>query len=219
MAQKRVKSRAVGWLAFACIAILLVYEGKPGFSNAAQPARAIADPVTALQMARNVEEVDDVLGDAPSPDRETMRIKQYIDFAFIPTYAGLFIALGLMFRSRLAIIAAASGVAAAIFDVTENFAILRVVDTPLPQTTQAMIDAIRHASYPKWILAFVADALFAAVFWKSGHWAMRLMAGLFLAAAGIGFYGIYDNSFLAWSGIPTFGGLIAMVILFLRPSF
>ena len=53
------------------------------------------DPQLSLQFVRNLEDVDAILGDAPSPDREVMRIKQYIDFAFIASYASLFIALSL----------------------------------------------------------------------------------------------------------------------------
>src|SRR5262245_56553448 len=111
-----LSSRAVGWLALACITTLVIHSLKPDFSNASQPARGISSPVVALQMARNVDEVDDVLGDAPSPDREVMRIKQYIDFGFIASYAGLYIALAMMFRTRLGWIAAICGVLAAVFD-------------------------------------------------------------------------------------------------------
>jgi len=211
-----VKSKAVGWLALACVVVLVVHSGRPDFTSASQPVRGIANPVLALQMARNVDEVDAVLGDAPSPDREAMRIKQYIDFGFIASYAGLYLALAMMFRSRAGWIAAICGGAAACFDVAENFAILRILDVPLRSTTQAMIDAIRHASLAKWTLAYVAGALFAAVFWMSRRWAMRFIAILNFAAAALGFYGIYDNSFLVWAGLPLFAGLIAMIAVFLR---
>ena len=206
----------MGWLALACVVVLVVHNGKPAFSNASQPARGIASPVVALQMARNVDEVDAVLGDAPSPDREAMRIKQYIDFAFIAAYAALYIALAMMFRTRLAVLAAICGTAAAVFDLLENSAILRILDVPLHSTTQAMIDAIRHSGLAKWTLAFVASALFAALFWRSRRWAMRAIAALNFAAAALGFYGIYDNSILVWAGLPLFAGLIAMTAVFLR---
>jgi hypothetical protein len=206
----------VGWLALACVAINIILLGKPDFSNASQPPRNIPSPVVALEVARNVDEVDAILGEAPSPDREAMRIKQYIDFGFIACYAALYVALGMMFRSRLAVAAAVAGVAAAVFDVVENFAILRVIELPLLQTTQAMIDAIRYPSLAKWTLAFLATALFAALFLNRRRWTMRLIATLNFAAAAIGFYGIYDNAFLVWAGIPLLGGLIAMIAVFLR---
>ena len=210
-----VSSRTVGWLALACIAALVIHNGKPEFSNASRPERGISNSVIGLQMARNVEEVDDVLGEAPSPDREAMRIKQYVDFGFIAAYAALYIALARMFGSRLAWIAAICGVAAAVFDVVENFAILRILDIPLQATTQGMIDAIRHPSLAKWTLAFAASAMFGALFWMSRRWAMRAIATLNFAAAALGFYGIYDNAFLVWAGLPLFGGLIAMAVAFL----
>ena len=43
-------------------------------------ARHCAIPPWRSQVARSVGEVDAILGEAPSPDREAMRIKQYIDF-------------------------------------------------------------------------------------------------------------------------------------------
>ncbi len=83
--------------------MVVILNGKPDFSNASRPARGIANPVVALQLARNVDEVDDVIGNAPSPDREAMRFKQYLDFGFIALYVGLYAALAVMFGSRLAV--------------------------------------------------------------------------------------------------------------------
>src|SRR5258708_25085519 len=99
---RRVRSgRAVGWLALACVVMIVILNGNPKFTNASQPPRGIASPVVALEVARNVDEVDAILGEAPSPDREAMRIKQYIDFGFIASYAALYVALAVMFRTRL----------------------------------------------------------------------------------------------------------------------
>src|SRR5579872_3056026 len=181
----RSRSRVLGLLAILCIAILAVYKGRPDFSNASKPARGIADSVTALQLARNVDEVDDVLGEAPSPDREAMRIKQYIDFAFIPAYVALYAAVGLLFGSRLGVFVAVCGVATGIFDVIENFGILRILDVPLSQTTQAMVDSIRHPSLAKWTLAACATAGVGWLFWRAGGWIMRLIGGLNLIAAAL----------------------------------
>ena len=156
-----IRTVAVGWFAVGCIVMIALMNGKPAFSNASRPARGIASPVVALQMARSVKEVDDAIGESPSPDREAMRFKQYVDFAFIACYASLYVALAAMFHSRPATLAAAiCGVAAGVLDVVENFAILRIVDVQLAATTQAMIDAIRDPSLAKWTLAFLATALF-----------------------------------------------------------
>lgn len=206
----------VGWFSVACLVMIVMLRGAPEFSNASVPPRGIADPVVALQMARNAAEVDDILGAAPSPDREAMRIKQYLDFAFIASYGGLYIVLAMMFRTSLARAAMLLGISAAGCDVFENLAILRIVNVPLSQTTQPTIDAIRHASEAKWILAFVATALFGALFWSQRRWGMRCIALLDLAAAAIGLYGIYDNAFLVWAGLPLAGGLLLMIAIFVR---
>ncbi len=211
-----LKSRAVGWLALSCIAAIVVLNGNPQFTNASQPARGIGSPVIALEVARNVDEVDDVLGEAPSPDREAMRIKQYIDFFFIASYSGLYIALAWMLRTRLAAFAMICGLAAAVFDVIENFAILRLLKVPLAYTTQAMVDAIRYPSLAKWALAFAASALFGASFWRRQRSSLRTIAAFNFAAAAIGLYGIFDNAALLWAGIPLFAGLVTMVAVFWR---
>lgn len=210
------RSRTVGWAALVCLVLIVMLRGAPEFSNASVPPRGIADPVVALQMARNAAEVDDILGEAPSPDREAMRIKQYLDFAFIASYAGLYLALAMMFRTPLALTAMLLGISSAICEVFENLAILRILNIPLSQTTPLMIEAIRHASLAKWVLAFVATALFGALFWGQRRWGMRCIALLDFAAAAIGFYGIYENAFLVWAGLPLAGGLLLMIAIFVR---
>ena len=208
-------SRAIGGLAVACIALILVLRGAPQFTNASVPVRGIADPVVALQMARNVTEVDDILGESPSPDREAMRMKQYLGFAFIAAYASLYIALGMRFGGRLGYAAAFCGTAAAICDVFENFAILRIVRAPLGDTTQAMIDAIRYPSLAKWTLAFLATAIFAFLFLKARNIGLRLVGVCDALATALGFYGLIDNAFLVWAGMPLFAGLIGLAVVFL----
>ena len=84
-------------------------ERQAGIFERVRGRRAgFASPVVALEVARNVNEVDSILGEAPSPDREAMRIKQYVDFGFIACYVSLYVALGDVFpvtrwRSRAAI--------------------------------------------------------------------------------------------------------------------
>src|SRR5882762_8868028 len=95
--------RAAGFIAILNLALIFILSGKPHFTNASRPPRGIANPVVALEMARDVDEVDAILGEAPSPDREAMRVKQYIDFAFIASYAALYVALSLLWGGRLAI--------------------------------------------------------------------------------------------------------------------
>jgi hypothetical protein len=204
--------KIVAALAALTIALLVILNGKPEFSNASRPPRGIVNPVVALQMARDVNDVDAILGPAPSPDREAMRIKQNIDFVFIACYVALYLAMARMFGSRIAMVAAACGVAAGIFDIFENFAILRIVDTALDRTTQAMVDAIRIPATGKWTLTWIALGIFATLFWGRGGWLARSIAVLFGAAALLGIYGLFDNPFLVWAGFPMLGGLILTAI-------
>jgi hypothetical protein len=199
------------------IAILM---GRPNFSNASRPVRGISNPVLAMQVARNVAEVDAILSDAPSPDREAMRIKQYADFGFISAYAGLFVLMGILLipQGRVpAISAAALGLIAAIFDVIENLGILRIVNADLAHTTQAMIDAVRYPSLIKWALASIALALLAILFLRVRRAGPRIVGAFYLIAALLGLYGVYDNAILQWSGIPTLAGFVGLAVLYFRP--
>jgi hypothetical protein len=209
--------KTVAWLAAACVALIFVLNGKPEFSNSSRPPRGIANPVLALQMARNVGEVDAILSDAPSPDREAMRIKQYVDFGFIGCYAALYIALARMFRDsrqdRLSYVAAICGIAAAVFDVIENIGILRVVDAPLARTTQSMVDAIRIPSLTKWTLVWIATSIFGAMFLRGAGWLRRSIGAVNLVAAALGFVALFDNAVLTWAGIPLLLGTAALIAL------
>jgi hypothetical protein len=228
---RRVRSlrRLIGWLALGCVAMIAVLNGKPEFSNASVAPRGIPSPMVALEVARDVNEVDSILGEAPSPDRETMRIKQYVDFGFIACYVSLYAALAAFFRSPashgVAMAAAAFGVAAGLSNVLENIAILRVLDVRLRDTTQAMVDGIRHPSLAKWALAFVAVGLFGYLFLKkdvlkkdvlkSDRWSCQAIGVTSLVSAALGIYGLFDNAFLVWAGVPMLAALAAMIARFL----
>jgi hypothetical protein len=156
-------SMLLAMLTIAAFALLL---SRPSFTNASRPPR-FGDPMLALQFVRDLQDVDWILGDAPSPDREVMRVKQYVDFGFIACYVGLFCALGALavrkggWRRFAGTAAAICGTVAGICDVFENRAILKLLDVPLRATTPAMIDAIRQPSTAKWILAGVTVVVLA----------------------------------------------------------
>jgi hypothetical protein len=156
--------RLAGLLTLAGVVILALLFGRPWFTNASRPPR-FGNSMLALQLARDLDDVDAVLGDAPSPDREVMRLKQYLDFAFIPVYTALAIALAVLIGRRrgwqlsISIGAALCGLATGAFDMVENRAILRILDVPLRATTPAMINAIRSASTAKWTLAAITVTL------------------------------------------------------------
>lgn len=201
--------------------MIAILSGRPYFTNASQPVRGIANPVLAMEVVRNIAEVDAILSDAPSPDREVMRIKQYTDFGFIACYATLFVVMSLLFAREgprsIAIGAATMGVTAALCDVLENLSILRVVNTNLTHTTQGMIDAIRFPSLIKWTLASLAIGLLSILLLRTRRTGLRIVGGLDMIAALLGLYGVWDNAFLQWSGLPMVGGFLGLAILYFRP--
>jgi hypothetical protein len=222
--------RIAGWFAVWCIAMLVLMQARPSFTNASQPQNGIPDPVLSLQMAHGIDDVDAVLGEAPSPDREVMRTKQYEDFGFIAGYAGLYIVLSILLarsypRVRsIAVIAAVCGVAAAALDVTENLAILRIVDSKLAGTTQPMIDNMHHISLAKWALGFIALGLLSPYFlWDRREGWFRIARGIGVvdaAAAVLGLYSIYNHSLLPFAGGLILLGLTGTaVVLLLLPLY
>jgi hypothetical protein len=212
--------RWVGIVAVFNLAMIAILSGRPSFSNASRPVRGISNPILAMEMVRNVTEVDAVLSDAPSPDREVMRIKQYGDFGFIGAYSALYVLMAMLLAGQgrsAAISAAVLGVIAAICDVIENIGTLRIVDVDFSHTTQAMIDAIRYPSLTKWALASAALGLLGILAWRTRRTGLRVVGALDLLAALLGGAGLYDNRFLQWLGIPMLGGLVGLAILFFRP--
>ena len=209
--------RYVGILAILNIAMIALISGKPYFTNASHAFRGITSPFFAIEVARNPEEVDLVLSDAPSADREAMRIKRYADFGFIAAYAALYIALARMFGGRFALAGAGLGVIAAIFNVIENLAILKILDVDLAHTTQGLIDAIRYPGLIEWACTSVALGIFAVLMIRTKRTLLRI-AGLFeLAAALLGASGLAKNFILQWMPIPLLCGLVGLAVLLFRP--
>jgi len=193
--------RRVGILAVLSLGTIAILYGPPHFSNASHGASPM--------LARNVAEVDAALSEAPSPDRETMRIKLYADFAFICCYAGFFVAM----RNRGA---TALGLLAAVSNGIENVAILRILDVDLGHTTQGMIDAIRYAGLAKFALASAALGWLGMMMWRTGN---RVTGALFVLAALSGLYGLYNNVALQWLGYVVSVGLVGLAILYFRPYY
>jgi len=197
-------------LAAVCLILLIVMAGRPYFTNASRPPRGIGDPQIALQMARNTAEIDAILADVPSPDREVMRIKQHIDFAFIAAYALLALTLGeiLARRSKSGRLVGVLALLGAAFDARENSIILRIVDAPLVSTTQAMIDALHTASIVKWAFTAAAVATLSLFWLTTPRWFMRAIGGVELAGALLAAAGLRENALL-----PSAAALMATGIL------
>jgi hypothetical protein len=212
--------RWTGVLAVLNIAMIAILLGRPSFSNASRPVRGIANPVLAMEVVRNITEVDAILSDAPSPDREVMRIKEYTGFAFIGCYAALFVVMGMMLVREgraLAITAGSLGVAAAVCDVIGNFGILRLVDVDLSHTTQAMIDAVRYPNLIKWALLAFSLGLFGILLPRKPGVAFRIVGAVGMLTALLALLGLFSNHILAWTGIPMLVGFLGLAILYFRP--
>ena len=198
-------------LAVLCLVIVAVMAGKPSYTNASRPVRGIADPGIALQTAQSIDDIDAILSDAPSADREVMRIKQYIDFAFIAAYGALSVVMAWAIRRRrrwIALGVVIFTVGAALFDVRENLAILRLLPLPLSETMRPAIEAIRTPSLMKWSLACVALGLLSIAFTTARRWHLRAVGLLDLVAGGVTFWGLSHNEWLPWAAVLLSLGLL-----------
>ena len=227
--------RQAGALAILCLVLGILLRGKPYFTNASRPPRGIPDSGVAIQVARSLGEIDDILGNAPSPDREAMRFKQYIDFAYIAAYTALFLTLAAMLMreggwGRLAGAAAmVCAVATGVFNVLQDVAILRILDIPLDALPSAAINAIRSAAAAKWALAAVTETFLSGLFLKqSGQplpgggikkWLSRATGALLLLSAALIAYGFRDNRFFVYEGYPGAAALVGIAALVLPPLF
>jgi len=180
------------------------------------------NPIVAIQVIQSLADVDDILNDAPSPDREVMRLKQYLDFGFIAAYTGLFLTLAYLLAGspgwgRIAGIAAGiCALGAATFDVLEDLATLRILDVKLSATTSPMMNAIRSAAFAKWSLLAITLALLSTYFLRETSWARRPLGALLLLSAAFEAYGLANNVWLERQGYVLGAALIWLVALFFR---
>lgn len=215
--------RLAGGFAVLCLAIAALLLGNPSFSNASLPVRGITDPVIALQFARSVMDVDYVLGDAPSVDREVMRVKVRVGFAFIVAYTGLFVSFALLMQRGggpgrlLAPAAIVCAGAAAAFNIAASIVVLRLLDVPLFETTGQMINAIRSASFASWALAAVTLLLLSIYFLRSPKLLPRSIGALFAITALMQIYGLRDGQFLVLGAVPAGLALIGIAVTQLFP--
>ncbi len=188
-------------LAALCAVLAVVAAGRPAFTNASRPVRGLINPVIALQTSQSLGEVDFILSDAPSPDREVMRIKQYEDFGYIAVYLSLFsvIAVSLASSRPKAYLIAALAVAAAGFDILENLAVLRIVDASVQSTTQAMLDRLRVWSMAKTALQAASIAATGAFCCLSKSRQLRVAGAFAVAVAAFITIALVKHPLLAWA--------------------
>jgi len=158
----------------ACVSCFILLRSEPKFSNASTPQR-FSDPVLEVETIRDVEDLRLTLGDAPSADRETMRIKTKIDFAFIAAYSAFFVAMGILlarhggWRRSAGVVLAICGIVAAVFDVLKNLAILAILDVRIALTTDTALAAIRNPSTVKWSLIAICAVLLLSFYEPSSR--------------------------------------------------
>ena len=222
---ERRLERLAGLAAVIALAFAALLAGKPFFTNASRPPRGIHDPVVAVQLARSVEEVDAILQDVPSPDREVMRFKQYLDFGFIAAYVALYALLGFRFtrgegtERSAGILLVIVVCAAAFFDMNENRAILRLLDTPLQATTASMLSGIRSEATAKWALAALSGLLLGWLFFRDPRGHVKGLGLLAIVGSALEAWGLRDNAFLPWAALPFVAGIAGIAALYFRPRF
>jgi len=191
--------RAAWILAALCIVIAAVAAGKPSFTNASRPVRGIEAPVIALETAVSVGEIDSILSETPSPDREVMRLKQYLTFAFALAYVllfGLIAVAGPQLRAVGALIAIVA-LSAGVVEVFESRVILGIIDLKLADTTPSMLQTLRTLSLWKWSLQAASLLSIAALRSTARRWWPRIAGVIALIAAAIIFTGLFRNDLLA----------------------
>ena len=203
-----------------------------GFEHDDLP-RGFTSHVLAMEMARSMQEVKMIVGEPGHSDRSEMLEQQYMDFVFIAAYWLEFSLISVLlgqrsfrFAKALGLCAGLCATLAALLDVRENLAILKVLSASPTQENNPLVLAVRHAAVPKWTLLFVAMILLSLVFLGRRHW--RLMSGLpflgtgllFIITGSIGLIGLTTReALLELILIPMLGGLIILPIaLCLAPS-
>jgi hypothetical protein len=216
-------AKTAGVFAVVCLVIAILLLGKPAFSNASLPVGGVTDPVIAIQAARSTKDVDYVLGESPSQDREVMRVKERIGFASFAAYAALFLALSvLLARSGgpgpiIAPAAMILALAAAGFGAAGNLAVLRILDVNLFDVTGRMINSVRSAAFVYWFLDSLTRLILSIYFFRTPKLLWRLIGVLFLITALMQLYGLRDGQYLVVAGVPSGLALLLIAVAMLFP--
>ena len=213
--------RVIGVLALLVIvgAVWMAIVSR-GFLSVSQSERLPGNfkgHVMAMEFVNHVADIEAIVGGKGHPNRDTMRKVTRIDFLWIACYALLFVAVSLLLARRscpwaiyLAWVAGVCGVSAAVFDLSENWRILEVLDAP--EVTQQMVNNIRDAAIVKWTLVFVTMALLAVTFFGMG-WRVGLIGWAFAATALMGLVGLVHKPNIGFIALPMLSGLLLLMIL------
>jgi len=162
-------------------------------------------PILAMEVPASSDEIRLILGckvekqkpdcrdQLAQQDISTMRLAQYVDWAFIPWYTALFLAAALiewMTAGRgwrwLALVSASAVMVAAVFDYAEDKWILAALDR-VASTLALNSEAIAQCGWTKWMLLFVALLGLLPLMFARAEMSMtfRIIARLMCALVGV----------------------------------
>jgi Co/Zn/Cd efflux system component len=174
----------------------------------------------AMQIVGTADGLRSVLGPANSSYRPVLRRSIQKDFVYILGYVMLFVSLGVvLFKSEtsaakwLGLIAAISILGAAVFDLIENFGVLRTIPLNPEEITGAMAVQIRQAALLKWGAFFLTMGLLgSSLLLRSGF--LPAIGVLFLLSALLGLLGLRYHQMISLA-VPLLGiGLLAIACTF-----
>jgi len=187
--------RVVGILAL----LFILYSLWMGQMKASGLPAGYTSPVLALELAANGAEIDAI--NRSEGGKATAFIKQQLskDFGYIAIYVVFLSCLALLLTELssdwtryLSVGAVVCAVLAGMFDVIENFRMLKATSTPAGAATDSLANSIRYPSLAKWALLFIVCLLVGVTLSRRGG--SLLIPGLaFLIAALLGLSGVTLN--------------------------
>lgn len=219
LGRRRRLARIIGILALLALSVAVwMGVGARSFSCVQQPClpNGFRGHVAALEFARTVPEVEAIVGDKGSPNRDVMRRQLNRDFIFIILYLVLYLLLAVaLFRATsfaplLTVITVVAAFCTAGFDVLENVRALRVLDLPLASLDGPQVAGILDASLIKWTFSFVTIALLSLAF-RHGDGLSKLLRGLLLLTAVMGLVGLVYHPLILFSMLPLLIGLLVLI--------
>lgn len=224
-----VTVRALG-LAYCLLLLLGVVFSLLSLYQSRRPAaiewpgrfpHGLSKPMMALEFARTVDDVGQIVGDQGDSRRARMLALLRIDtFGFIPTYWLFFLSLSWLLSHRsisysfwCGVTLAVCATGAALFDFAENHHIRVALETPLSQTAADTVAGIYRSALIKWLLIFVALALSSRLFLGRSDW-FAIIGILFLITSLLGFFGLLHNPAIEWSYVPLLMTLVCIAFTF-----
>jgi hypothetical protein len=190
-----VQIRAIGILAV----LFILYSLWMGQMKASGLLAGYTSPVLALELPANGAEIDAVNRSEDGKSTDFIKTQLSKDFGYIVVYVVFFACLALLltelvsdWSKYLSLSAVVCAVIAGVFDVIENFGMLKAVSTPAGTATDSLANSIRYPSLAKWAFLFVFCLLIGVTL--SRRQGLLLIPGVaFLIAALLGLSGVTLN--------------------------